>query len=67
MFVVTGDGRIIVDLDRDGVIRELQAAQRRGDRYCSVNGAYAQGLDPFEIERAAGYTIGANEAEEDKI
>lgn len=59
MIIVTGDGRIIKDLDKDGVIRELQAAQKRGDRYCSVTGAIQLGLDPFDLEREAGYKIGA--------
>ena len=59
MIIVTGDGRIIKDLDKAGVIRELQAAQKRGDRYCSVTGAIQLGLDPFDLEREAGYKIGA--------
>jgi hypothetical protein len=59
MIIVTGDGRIIKDLDKAGVIRELQAAQKRGDRYCSVTGAIQVGLDPFDVEREAGYNIGA--------
>lgn len=59
MIIVTGDGRIIKDLDKAGVIRELQAAQKRGDKYCSVTGAIQLGLDPFDLEREAGYKIGA--------
>jgi hypothetical protein len=59
MIIVTGDGRIIKDLDKDGVIRELQSAQKRGDKYCSVTGAIQLGLDPFDLEREAGYKIGA--------
>lgn len=59
MIIVTGDGRIIKDLDKDGVIRELRAAQKRGDKYCSVTGAIQLGLDPFALEREAGYKIGA--------
>jgi len=55
MIIVTGAGRIIKNLDKNGVIRELQAAQKRGDRYCSVTGA----IDPFGLEREAGYNIGA--------
>lgn len=59
MIIVTGDGRIIKDLDKDGVIREMQSAQKRGDKYCSVIGALQLGLDPFALEREAGYKIGA--------
>ena len=59
MIIVTGDGRIVKNLDKDGVIRELQAAQKRGDKFCSVTGAHLVGLDPFELEREAGYNIGA--------
>ena len=36
-----------------------EAAQKRGDKFCSVTGAYLVGLDPFELEREAGYNIGA--------
>jgi hypothetical protein len=59
MIIVTGGGKIIKDLDKTGVIRELQAAQKRGDKFCSITGAYQLGIDPFEIEREAGYKIGA--------
>lgn len=59
MIIVTGSGKIIKDLDKDGVIRELQAAQKRGDKYCSVTGAIQLGLDPLELEREAGYKCGA--------
>jgi len=59
MIIVTGNGKIIKDLDKAGVIRELQAAQKRGDKYCSVTGAIQLGLDPLELEREAGYKIGA--------
>ena len=59
MIIVTGDGKIIKNLDKAGVIRELQAAQARGDKYCSVTGAIQLGLDPFALEREAGYKCGA--------
>jgi hypothetical protein len=59
MIIVTGAGKIIKDLDKAGVIRELQEAQKRGDKFCSVTGAHLVGLDPFAIEREAGYKIGA--------
>ena len=59
MIIVTGNGRIIKDLDKDGVICELQAAQKRGDKYCSVTGAIQLGIDPADLEREAGYKIGA--------
>jgi hypothetical protein len=59
MIIVTGDGRIVKDLDKAGVIRELQAAQKRGDKYCSVTGAILLGFDPFDLEREAGCKIGA--------
>ena len=59
MIIVTGAGRIIKNLDKNGAVRELQAAQKRGDRYCSVTGAIQLGLDPFGLEREAGYNIGA--------
>ena len=61
MIVITGDCRIIKDLDRAGVIKELQTAQQRGDKFCSVVGN--QDDDFRQIEREAGYTIGASEAE----
>jgi len=59
MIIVTGDGKIIKNLDKAGIIRELQAAQARGDKYCSVTGAIQLGLDPFDLEREAGYNCGA--------
>ena len=62
MIVVTGDGRILKGLDKYGVIDALKSAQEKGDRFASITGAYAEGLDPAEIEKEAGYN-GATEAE----
>ena len=63
MIVITGEGKIIKNLDRDGVIAEFRKAQKRGDKFCSVTGAYSDGCDPEELMREAGYKIGASEAE----
>lgn len=61
MIVVTGDGKIKKNLTKDEVIKELKAAQAKGDRFASVTGAYAEGYNPFQIEKEAGYT-GASKA-----
>lgn len=61
MIIVTGDGKIIKNLDRAGVIAELQKAQKRGDKFCSITGAYQDGLDPVDLENEARYKIGATE------
>lgn len=63
MIVVTGSGKIIKNLDRDGVIAEFKKAQKTGDKFCTVTGAIAEGHDPNEIMMEAGYTIGATIAE----
>ena len=63
MIVTTGDGKIIKNLDRDNVIAEFKYAQKHGDKFCSVTGAYAEGYDPDKLMREAGYTISATEKE----
>jgi biotin synthase-like enzyme len=62
MIIVTGDGQIKKDRNKAQVVAEFKAAKARGDRFCSVTGAYAAGLDPQDLERAAGYR-GASEKE----
>lgn len=62
MIIVTGEGKIKKNLGKEQVIAELKAAQKRGDRYCSITGAYAEGLNPAQLEKEAGYR-GATEAE----
>lgn len=59
MIVVTGKGKIIKNLDRNGVIAEFKKAQEVGDKFCSVTGAIAEGYDPNEMMAEAGYIIGA--------
>ena len=55
MIVVRGDGRILKDLDRAGVIEALKQAQAERDRFASVIGACCAGLDVADLEREAGY------------
>ena len=62
MIVVRGHGRIIKNLDKAGVIAEFRKAQAEGDRFASVTGAFAAGLDPAELEKEAGYH-GASQTE----
>src|SRR4030042_2782052 len=62
MTVITGNGTNYKNLDRLGAINVLRVAQQVGDKY-AVIGAYSDGEAPDEIERAAGYTIGATSEE----
>lgn len=63
MKIITGDGTIKHNLTRNQVIGELQAAKATGDKFCSVWGAYERGLDPFELQKEAGYS-GADETQD---
>jgi len=55
MIVVRGDGRILKDLDRAGVIEALKQAHAEKDRFASVIGAICAGLDVADLEKEAGY------------
>ena len=60
--VIRGDGRILRNLTREGVIEALKQAEADHDRYASVLGWIAEGLNYTDLEAEAGYH-GASETE----
>lgn len=61
MLITRGDGRIIHCTTHDDAVDALRQAQAEGDRYAAVHGVAPDVAR--DIERRAGYTIGASAAE----